>query len=382
MHHRHLAIVLLLVSASAAYAQKIDDMNIQVHGYATQSFLYSDHNNWNTTQSSDGSAAWTEAVVNLSAEPQSRLRIGIQGRYSLLGSMGNEITLDWAQADFKVNEYFGIRAGKLKTPFGLFNETQDIDPAHLWVLLPQSFYPIASRDANLSEYGGEVYGNAHLGESMGKIEYRAYGGDRVIPTNDGYFQQYRDQGVTAPNGLTLRTTGGLLRWTTPVKELSVGASETSGSGSAALALGPLQGTVVIPNYRETAYFAKYERGRWLLASELGRLIILSDAAFPGIPDNVVHVDERPWYVMATCKITPKLSGGAYYSSIVEHQGSSGSSGYEKDWTVATRYDFNPFLYLKGEQHWVNGTLIGFSTSDNTDLQPKTRMTLLKLGVSF
>jgi hypothetical protein len=41
----------------------LEDLNIQIHGYATQGFLYTTNNNWNTTTSSDGSPAGTEAVV-------------------------------------------------------------------------------------------------------------------------------------------------------------------------------------------------------------------------------------------------------------------------------------------------------------------------------
>jgi hypothetical protein len=49
-------------------AQSLDDLNIQIHGYATQGFLYSTNNNFFTTSSSNGSPAWTEAVINVGAQ--------------------------------------------------------------------------------------------------------------------------------------------------------------------------------------------------------------------------------------------------------------------------------------------------------------------------
>jgi hypothetical protein len=152
------AAAMFALGATVAVAQSLDDLNLQIHGYATQGFIYSTTNNWNTTDSTEGTAAWTEAVVNLTVEPQPKLRIGVQARYFLLGNFGNEITIDWAQADYKVNEKFGLRVGKVKSPTGLLNETQDIDPVQLWVLLPQSIYPISSRSSILSHYGGMVYG--------------------------------------------------------------------------------------------------------------------------------------------------------------------------------------------------------------------------------
>ena len=86
----------VIAIAATAHAQSLDDLNIQIHGYATQGGLYSNHNSWNTTDSETGSAAWSDTVVNVSAQPQSRLRIGVQARYFVLGDMGNKITLDWA----------------------------------------------------------------------------------------------------------------------------------------------------------------------------------------------------------------------------------------------------------------------------------------------
>jgi hypothetical protein len=47
----------------------------------------------------------------MTVEPQPKLRIGVQARYFLLGTYGNQITLDWAQGDYKVNERFGQNAG-------------------------------------------------------------------------------------------------------------------------------------------------------------------------------------------------------------------------------------------------------------------------------
>jgi hypothetical protein len=377
-----LATGVLLWIATAANAQSLDDLNIQIHGYATQGFLYTTNNNWNTTNSTDGSAAWTEAVVNLSAQPESRLRIGVQARYSLLGTLGNQITLDWAQADYKVNEHFGFRVGKVKSPSGLLNETQDIDPSNLWILLPQSIYPLASRNTTLAHYGGVVYGTAALGESLGKIEYRAFGGERVIASDDGYLQDLRDLGFAFPNGIGGFVVGATLRWNTPIHGLMLGATETFEDINGALTIGPYQGTLSVPKFYYPYFYGKYERNRLMVAGEYARLAPAASVLLPGAPPISEPLDTRSFYVMTSYKLTEKLSGGAYYSYSLDHQEVFTSARHEKDWTVSARYDLNPYLYAKLEQHFVDGTEIGFSTSDNSNLQPRTRMTLLKLGVSF
>jgi hypothetical protein len=110
------AIALALGAGAHAFAQSLDDLNIQIHGYAAQGFLYTTNNNMLTTHSSDGSPAWTEAVLNIGAQPIPKLRVAVQGRYFLLGNFGNEITLDWAAADYRADERFGVRFAQGQDP--------------------------------------------------------------------------------------------------------------------------------------------------------------------------------------------------------------------------------------------------------------------------
>lgn len=372
----------LMLGASMASAQSLEDLNIQLHGYAAQGGLYSNHNSWNTTDSNNGSAAWSDVVVNLSAQPETRLRVGMQARYSILGDFGKSFTLDWAQADYKVDERLGVRVGKVKTPVGLLNESQDIDPAQLWILLPQSMYPIASRNALLAHYGGVLYGAFPIGEKWGKLEYRGFGGQRILAADDGYFQPLRDQGIIVPKGISGHTGGGTLKWITPVQGLVAGFSENSGGPSGEAVAGPYSGMLDVTKFRQTFYFAKYDHDKLMLAGEYSRFQALTSLQLTGLPTVLYDTDARPWYVMASYKATSKLTGGLYFSSIFDHRTPLGPSRYQKDWAVTARYDISPFFYAKLEQHWMDGTNIGYSLSDNPSLQPTMRLSLLKLGVSF
>src|ERR1039457_132752 len=91
-----------------AMAQRLDDLNIQIHGFATQGFLYTTNNNFFSTNSSDDSSAWTEDVFTITAQPMNKLRIGMQEHHFLLGTFGNTLYMDWVEADYKQNEYLGF----------------------------------------------------------------------------------------------------------------------------------------------------------------------------------------------------------------------------------------------------------------------------------
>jgi hypothetical protein len=376
-------VAMAVFNAARCPAQSMDDLNLQVHGYATQGYIYSTNNNWDTTNSTDGSAGWTEAVVNLTAQPQPKLRVGVQARFSLLGTLGNQITLDWAEGDYKLNEKFGFRAGKVKTPMSLLNESQDIDPAYLWILLPQSIYPIASRNSQLAHYGAVAYGSVSLGESLGKLQYHVFGGERVIASNDGGFDQFADQGFQVPDGLAGRVFGGMLTWDTPLPGLIVGASDSSDNPTGAVIFGPLQGEMGGNSLNTPSFFARCERNKLMLAGEYRRIAPNGSIRLNGIPPIYTSIDQRSFYLMASYKLAEKLAGGLYYSSSIDRQAAFTKARYQKDWALSGRYDFNPYVYLKVEQHFIDGTEIGYSNSNNAGgLKPNTRMTLLKFGVSF
>lgn len=389
---RVLAIAAMTLAGSLpALSQSLDDLNIQIHGYATQGFLYSSHNNFLTTTSSDGSPAWNEDVINLGAVPTDKLHIGIQARYFLLGNYGNTITLDWAQADYKVNDRFGVRVGKIKTPSGLFNETQDIDPSYMFALLPQGPYSIAARNSTLSVYGGQAYGVLDV-HQFGKLEYRGFSGVRSITKDDGNFLAQREAGTTLPNGLSGTSLGAAIRWRTPLQGLLLGASDNhSAKKSAPVVNTPTtgasqtttNGTETITAFSQPMLFGKYERGRVMFAAEAYRSSAHQIVALTGKPATTNMNDNQSWYGMATFKITNSLTAGTYYMQDFNVAVALGPKRFTKDWTISSRYDFNQFLYAKVEEHFVNGELVGYDTTLNSDgLKPTSKLTILKMGVSF
>ena len=390
-----LSIFAVAMSVLPVGAQSVDDLNIQIHGYATQGFLYTTNNNIFTTNSSDGSPAWSEAVVNLTAQPTPKLRVGVQARYFLLGNYGNAITLDWAAADYKANDKFGVRFGKVKIPSGLLNETQDIDPSYIWSLLPQGNYPISSRNSTLAEYGGVVYGTLSLGEKLGKLEYRGFGGEIAIGPNDGYWLAFKQEGIALTNGLNGVETGTALHWKTPVSGLMLGGSfvrlnktNSPFNDTYVVPAGPstgvtitTPGSLILSAINEPEFFGRYEKNRLMIAAEYERQI--ANLQLQGLSPYPSKNDSRPWYAMASYKLTDKLTAGAYNNQSVNHQDPLGPARYFKDWVVSGRYDLSQFLYAKAEQHFIDGTAQGFDAAMNPGgIQPTTKLTILKVGVSF
>jgi hypothetical protein len=379
MNPRPIGLLVLALAASAAAAQSLDDLNIQVHGYVAEGFLYTTQNNIFYAQSSNGSPAWTEAVLNVSARPIPKLRVAVQTRYFLLGNSGNAVILDWAAGDYQASDRLGVRFGKVKTPWGLFNETQDIDPSYMWALLPQCVYDITTRTADLSHNGGVAYGTFRLSANAGKLAYRLWGGEQIIPKNDGSFDDINDAGNGPINDYTYVTYGGALHWETPITGLMIGASDGHANQSNLALHG---GSESIAPWNRVNYFGKYEKDKLMFAAEWQRQGSPGTLSITGQPVAPMNHDPHAWYAMATYKVTGKLIAGIYDSQDVDRAQPLGAGRYTKDWTLSGRYDFNEFIYLKAEQHFIQGNFLSFDPAVNPTLQPNSKLTALKIGVSF
>ncbi len=379
MRHTVLWAAAILAAASPVFGQSADDLNLQFHGYAAQGFLYTTHNEILYSDSSHGSAAWTEAVINMTVQPKPGLRVGAQMRYQLLGGSVNAITLDWAAADYKMNDEFGIRFGKVKTPWGLFNETQDIDPSYMWALLPQSVYDITTRGADLSHDGGVMYGSMSAGPKAGNADYRLWGGEEVISENDGQFDDLNNSGNGPLEPLEYLTLGGALHWRTPVDGLMVGASDAYNRAATVLLNG---GSESFSDWNNLSYFAQYSRSKATLAAEWNRQASPATLLLTGRPATSASTDTVGWYAMGTYKLTDKLSAGAYYSAFIDHDAPLGPDRFTKDWTVSARYDLNEFIYIKAEEHFIDGTALSLDSLRNPTPTPRYDLTALRVGVSF
>jgi hypothetical protein len=195
---------------------KIADRTIQVHSFASQGFAYSNDNNYLTMKTSNGSFAMTDGGANISTQVTDKFRIGAQVYLRNIGDLSNwHPTLDWASADYKFKDWFGIRGGKVKTALGLYNDSQDMDFLHTSALMPQAVYPTDLRDATISHLGGDIYGTVGM-KHLGSLSYTAYAGQRKDTQYGGYIYLLRDRGIfmTSYGGLQY---GADLKWTTPIK---------------------------------------------------------------------------------------------------------------------------------------------------------------------
>jgi len=157
---------LIMAQNSAAYELG----NVDIHGFISQGFMQSDTYDYfartDSPTTSEGTFEFNEMGINFSSQLTDELRLGVQLFAMDLGDYGNdEITVDWAYGDYRLNNYLGIRAGKFKIAHGLHNEVKDIDSVRTFVFLPRAIYYPGMRDLFGGMKGVSLYGELPYGVS-------------------------------------------------------------------------------------------------------------------------------------------------------------------------------------------------------------------------
>jgi hypothetical protein len=414
MHRRMLGLTLLWVCFCPgrfplqAQELKLFKRTVQVHGFVSEGFVYTNDNNWLTMNTSSGSAAMSDFGLNMSSQITDKLRIGAQGYDRNLGQLGQyHPSLDWALADYRFKSWFGVRGGKVKTTLGLFNDTQDLDFLRPFALLPQSMYPTDIRDSTIAHLGGDIYGTVSLKHALGDLSYTVYAGHRSDSIYSGY--PY----LLSQFGTIFKSFGGLqygadLRWNTPLKGLLVGASrldqDTTGKGTGlADPLNPAYGRIP---YSESSkadwtnqFYGEYTHGKLRIDSEYRRYV-RDQLIFGGTSEN--PDDVRGCYFAGAYRILKPLELGSYYSrysitSIIEgalapyfpsQTDTSLPANHIYDKVISARIDLDRFWNVKVEGHFMNG--YGSSTYPDgfypqvnpQGFKPNTNALVVKTGITF
>jgi hypothetical protein len=358
-----------------------DPTALQVHGFVSQGWIKTTHNNYlGSTARKQGSFDFTEVGINFTKPLGDRFRVGMQLFAHDLGTLGNYAPqLDWYYLDYRVADWLGIRAGRTKLPFGLYNESNDVDAGRVPVLLPQSVYPVSSREFLFAQTGGELYGDIPLGDA-GSLEYRLYGGTIFLnPANSS--AQYRDFEVPYMGG-------GRVMWQPPFEGLQLGASAQFLRFEFEFAPTPEQrasyemkgqlpadfsGTVTakLPIKLWVAS-AEYQWQGLLLAAEYERSYVEYETNLL-LPDT--KVVNQGGYVMGSYQVASWFTPGLYYSAtfpnfrlkrpaeVEQHPRSS----YQHDLAVTVRYDITPHWLVKAEGHYMSGTA-GLSPALNNNAE--------------
>lgn len=406
----------LALTLIAAHAFAYGGIEIDIHGFISQGYLYTTENNF-TTGSKDGTFQFNEIGINFGSELTDKLRIGTQLFSQDFGDTGNnEVKVDWAYADYHFRDFLGLRFGQIKVPHGIFNEYRDVDMLRNWIFLPQSVYPEILRDITLSLQGVSVYGNIYM-DSLGGLSYQAGYGTQDIPYND----KTADLLIGIPTTMVDNDSFDVdtkyvasLAWDTPLRGLRLGVTYDSIQMkinqyfTMDLIIPPnpvnVDGLTIEEGTPAVVEFNKYEN--WVYSMEFIWLDLALTAEY--IQTNKEYslnaLPEKPlfelhpsgWYVGGAYRFADWFELGGYYSEFEnEYPLAAGEEqpdipdyfSYLKDICVTTRFDINAYWTVKFEAHRFEGAF-GLSPYDSAlpsvdgDYKKSWNMFAAKLTVAY
>ena len=383
---RHCLVCLALATSSITITSAaVTWHDVQFGGFASQGYLVNTGNNAYLGDTSSGTFDFREYAVNASYA-RGEWRIGAQVFGQKLGDYGNDrIALDWASIDYQPAQWFGVRAGRVKTPRGLYNEALDLDSVRPFVLLPQSVYDARLRNFNAAFNGAMFFGNVGL-KKIGSLDYRVYYGDIPLSTSSGASDYFNNDAPIANGKIAMDATyGGSLFWNTPFQGLKLGYSYTEFKNFFAdriLADGGGVAHRATPHYVRQLVSAELSRGDWVYALEFGEDTALYYIALPpgaGAPPpggpgdagatvtlrNNASQDfkARYGYISVARRITQRFELGAYMSYSKDVM--LGIAPYrfsQMDYAISGHYDINDHFLVKVEVHQMSGSGKLFDTA--------------------
>ncbi len=393
---RNLVRLLTLVPALCCIELRaIDAGGIDVHGSISATASYSDTYNYLGDTRKTLDLNLVDVVLNGTHRFDNGLRVGAQLYAFKIGGY-KDIQVDWASLDYSFTQAFGVRAGRVKLPLGLYNDTQDLDSVRTFASLPLTFYAKSFRAITASLDGVSLYGNVSLNKA-GSIDYQVYGGYKQYVKGDApllkgsvnvaKYDKWKFDGPIF---------GGSIFWNTPIEGLRLGysymdATESTlpgqmaykaemhgyalatanmvdtalGAGTWDASFAGTPSSISDIKFEETVYSAEYTKGKWLLAAEY-KLIDLTKGKFnapvlarlgmPAVQAYSSFVEE--YYGAVTYQATDKLGLGVYYSHENAARKTAGSNSnpgtYTKDWAAAVSYAVTENWIVKAEVHLMNG----------------------------
>jgi hypothetical protein len=326
--------------------------SFEFHGFGSQGFIFTLQNDFLATDSTEGSFEFAEIGLNVTRRLTETLEFGAQLFAQDLGPTGNFAPrVDWFYIDYRWRDWLALRAGRLKIPYGLYNEVHDVDAARVPVLLPGSVYPAQGREILFSHTGVELNGFARS-STLGALDYRVFAGS-----------VYWDANALIPPGspveLDLRVRyviGGRLIWEPPLDGLRLGGSVEALRAEPTAYVAGLMAPISIENQSLLwVASAEYRAADLVLTAEYSRWHTRQTSDTPDLSPTIDGTSERG-YAMLSYRLGPWFEPGVYYSLLFpDTDVRDGAANVQHDLAMTLRFDVNEHWLVKAEGHYMYGT---------------------------
>jgi len=396
---RLLCAAALLVTASFAAAAETQMWH--VHGFLSQAAFYTSDNNFDGDSDDGISTDFNEAGLNASLNLPANLRLSGQLLARNAGHYDNgELRTDYFNLDWQfwssAATRAGIRVGRVRNGFGLYNETRDVAHTRPGIALP-IIYLEQARDLNISRDGFGVYSDIFT--NYGTLALEA-GTGRARVSN-----RLVEEALMAPaDGIEpddARITMLSLNWEDADGHWRFAASQyqiTSDVSADLNAFVPGLNLALDGDFKldTSTLSVQYSTEQWQLTAEWLRFTYDLDFTYVArrYPGEAAYV-QYTWIFSPAWQLF-----GRYEYGVMDRHHRNGSAmeefcggaldkfciprskGFRHESSIGLRWDINSQWMIATEAHYVEGAM-GLPYSDNPDrAEIATYWTLFGIELAF
>ena len=373
-------LMLMGLASASAGADDSTASRIQIQGFAAQALIGTSHNNFFGDSQNDVSTEFTEAGLHGAWQVRDDLRVSGQLMYRRAGETDTDgLRLDYAHVDWRFLQdtahQTGMRIGKVKIPYGLYNETRDVPFTRPGILLPQSVYFDNSRSLVLAAPGMFVYGGGL--HDWGSTEWSV---GAIRPDFDSAAVEYNFLGNDLPGKLKgQHAFGARFRWDSPSDSTLALTYANAQADYAPSALDPFSAGEV--DFSNLMLSVQHRLGPLTLTTEYGQPRVRLRGFGGFLPDS--ESPAETFYAQGEWRFAPAwellVRHDVFYRSRKDRNGRNfealtglpAHSMYAHDTTLGLRWDATPSIMVRAEYHRVNGTA-WLPGPDNPALLSRTR----------
>lgn len=386
-----LAISGLFTSPAAMAWDDVMD-TLQMHGFLSQAWIISDTNDFfGPSSDGGGSFQYTELGINASLRPHRDILLAAQMLSRQAGKDSDASpNLDYGLIDYQMfsnqQRTLGLQAGRIKNPFGFYNQTRDVAFTRPSILLPQSIYFDRTRSLGLAGDGASLYleerlpiGTIYAQASFGQAQV---GDDAQRTLRLGETRGELDEGTSAIGQIRYEHHGGQF-----VAALSTGRATADFDSRPG---GPGNGRF---RFQPTVLSLQYNEEFWSLTAEYA----LRELSLQGF-DNFRNFDTtgESWYLQYTRRFHDDWQWLLRYDKLVNDREDPSGRAYEasgagpaysqyaEDITLGLQWAVHPQVMLAAEYHHIDGTgwLPVETNTGSWDSQRRWQLLLLQLSLRF
>ncbi|QKI89622.1 hypothetical protein [Thiomicrorhabdus xiamenensis] len=323
---------------------------VQANAFISQGFIKSYDSPFLTKDSEKGSLKLNEIGLNLNWIYNSDWRFSGQLLSQTFGDIyEGEPKIDYLLADYLIFDNglnsAGIRAGRVKTPYGLYNDSRDYPSSRPGIFLPSAIYFEGLRDFMVSTDGVNLYSTHFL--SGGTLEVDAYYGEKS--TSDDSLELYLLKGIDNRGDINRMRKYGLNLYFEPNALPNLHFNYSYMNAEPMIDLDPAV-TSLISNARYTVGLhmlsAQYQYKNHIFSSEYLDIQTHTDIEYTFQPSDNIDTKGHAYYFQWQWLPLPSLETWirySYYLGNNDKRDEDNLRGYSKVSTLALRWHILPEL---------------------------------------